>query len=144
MTKAFLASALTTVVAFSSLLSARQAAPPDTAAPGSITIRGCVTESMGHYMLTQALLIKPVATPVPSAATEPAVKPPSDDQMYALLGAEVKAHVGHRVEVVGTMPTSAASGNAPASADTTRTAHPMAGTVTVTSIKMLAASCPVD
>lgn len=97
---------------------------------------------MGHYMLTQAMLVKPEMTPVASAAAEPAQQPRSDDQTYELIGSMVKAHAGHRVEITGTMPSAGSSGNAPASADPARTAHPIAGTVTVKGVKMLSKTCP--
>jgi len=45
------------------------------------------------------------------------------------------------IEVVGTMPPNARSGNAQASQDPERTAHPMAGTVNVKTVTMLASTC---
>ena len=142
MTTASLAAAMIAAVSLGSILSAQQPSPksrPTTA--DSITVTGCVAESTGRYMLTQALLLKPVPTPVPSAAAEPAQKPPADDQTYELIGPQVKSHVGHRIEVAGTMASSGTSGNAPASADPARTAHPIAGKVEVKTIKMLASTC---
>src|SRR3954465_14825069 len=122
----------TAAVCLVSTASAQQSPPKSRAtSPDAVTIRGCVTESMGHYMLTQALLVKPAPTPVASPAPEPAQKAPADDQIYELIGAQVKAHVGHRVEIAGSMPLAGSNGNAPASADPSRTAHPIAGTVTV-------------
>src|SRR3954453_16134734 len=107
-------------------------------APESITIRGCVAESMGRYMLDKALIVKP--TVVPSAASDPSPAKTADDQVYELLGDQVKPHVGHQVEIVGTMPPNA-NGNARQPEDVKQTAHPMAGTVAVKRITMLASMC---
>lgn len=105
----------------------------------AITVKGCVAESMGRYMLDKAAIVTPIPTPVPPAATEPPQKSPADDHIYALIGPQVKAHVGHHVEITGTMPPKTADPNAQAPE---RTAHPMAGTVNVKTITMLAATCP--
>jgi hypothetical protein len=107
----------------------------------AITIRGCVTESMGRYMLKQAQIVKPAPTPTPSAAADPAPVKASDDQIYGLIGDVVKPHVGHQVEIVGTMPSQAAQGNASEPQDAKQTAHPMTGTVNVTKVTMLASTC---
>ena len=139
----FLTATATAAVCFVSTLAAQQpTAKSREKAADAVTIKGCVTESMGHYMLTQALLVKPEPTPVASAAPEPAQKAPADDQIYELIGAPVKAHAGHRVEIAGTMPLAGSSGNAPASADPSRTAHPIAGTVTVKKVTMISLTCP--
>src|SRR4051812_33897018 len=124
MRNVFFIATATAAVCFVTVVSAQQSTSKSRqTSPDAVTIKGCVTESMGRYMLTQALLVKPEPTPVASAATEPARKAPGDDQTYELIGAQVKAHAGHRVEIVGTMPSAGSSGNAPASADPGRTAH---------------------
>ena len=93
--------------------SPQTAGPSTNTAPDSITLKGCVAESMGRYMLNQASIVKPIfPTPVPSAAAEPAREPRSDDQVYELVGPEVKTHVGHQIEVVGTMPPTPPTENA--------------------------------
>jgi hypothetical protein len=133
----------TAVACFLGVVSAQQSTPKSSKkSADAVTIKGCVAESMGRYMLTQALLVKPEPTPVVSAAAEPAQKARADDQTYELIGAQVKAHAGHRVEIVGTMPPGGSSGNAPASADPSRTAHPIAGTVTVKTVTMISSTCP--
>jgi hypothetical protein len=139
----FLTATATAAVCFVRVASAQQSTPKSRVkSPDAVTIRGCVTESMGRYMLTQALLVKPVPTPVVSAAPEPAQNAPADDQTYELIGAQVKPHAGHRVEIAGTMAAPGSSGNAPASADPSRMAHPIAGTVAVTSVTMISSTCP--
>jgi hypothetical protein len=130
----------------SSIVGASAQQPPSTArrtgdARESTTARGCVAESMGRYMLNHALIVKPVPTQVPAPAAEPRPESPSDEQVYELIGPMVKPHVGHQVEVVGTIPSTAAAGNAAESADPKRTAHPMTGTINVTKVTMLASTC---
>jgi hypothetical protein len=143
MRNVFLTATATAAVFLVGVVSAQQStAKSRERSPDAVTIKGCVTESMGRFMLTQALLVKPDPTPVPSAAAQPAQKAPADDQTYELIGAQVKAHAGHRVEIVGTMPAAGTSGNATASADPGRTAHPIAGTVRVKTITMISSSCP--
>src|SRR3954453_16667877 len=128
----------TAAVCLVSAASAQQSTPKSRAtSPDAVTIRGCVTESMGHYMLTQALLVKPVPTPVVSAAPEPAQKAPADDQIYELVGAPVSAHAGHRVEIAGAIPAAGRDGNAAASGDPERMAHGRAGTVSVKTVRMI-------
>jgi hypothetical protein len=145
MTNTFIAATVTATVSLATVLAAQQPSTSRAKAGESVTITGCVAETTGHYMLTQAMLVKPapVRTPVAAGATgTTAQKPRADDQTYELIGAQVKAHAGHRVQVTGTMPSAGSDGNAPASADPARTAHPIAGTVTVKSLKMLSKTCP--
>ena len=140
----FAAAAVIALSSTAGALSAQQpAAKPasESPAPNSVTLKGCVAESMGRYMLKDAVIVKPVPTPTPAAAAEPVTTPPAADQIYGLIGPQVRAHVGHQVEIVGTMPPNADSGNAQASQDPERTAHPMAGTVNVKTVTMLASTC---
>jgi hypothetical protein len=144
MSKRHLHTALAVLLVTTPALAAQQSrtnATPTNAAPDAITIKGCVVESMGRYMLNDALVTKPTPNAVPSAQAAPAAKSGSDDQIYELIGAQVKAHVGHQVEVVGTMPPSGANGNAQKAQDPKQTAHPMAGTVNVKKVTMLASTC---
>ena len=144
MSQPILAATLIALLSSAGALSAQQ--PPakptsENSAPDSITLKGCVAESMGRYMLKDAVIVKPVPAPAPAGVTEPVVTPPATDQVYGLIGPQVSAHVGHQIEVVGTMPPNARSGNAQASQDPERTAHPMAGTVNVKTVTMLASTC---
>jgi hypothetical protein len=102
-----------------------------------VKLKGCVAEASGHYLLNRARAVAAAdAADVPAAAK-------SDDQVYELIGAAVKAHVGHEVEVTGTdIPSDAAPGGSSEPNDLKRTAHPMAGTINVKSMKMLSATCP--
>ena len=65
----------------------------------------------------------------------------ADVPPYELIGGQAKAHVGQQVEIVGTMPSdreAAARGS-----EATPTAHPMAGRVTIKSVKVLTPTCPL-
>ena len=54
----------------------------------SMTVTGCVAEGTGgHYMLNNAMM--------------PGMK--GDAKSYDLMGGDLKAHVGHKVEVTGSM-----------------------------------------
>jgi hypothetical protein len=115
-----------------------------TVPPTNVTVKGCVAEATGHYLLNRALVVRPVAeAPAPTATgapTPPAAK--ADDQVYELVGAQVAPHVGHQVQVTGTMvPSSTPTGGGMDGNDLKQAAHPMAGTVTVKSIKMIASTC---
>src|SRR3954469_25199995 len=110
---------------------------PKSARPASLTLKGCVAEASGHYLLNRAMPANPPVTPGPAGA--PAK---SDDETYELIGPGVKAHVGHQVEVTGTPTAEDSNSGGTEPNDLKRTAHPMAGTVNVKSVKMLAATCP--
>jgi hypothetical protein len=108
---------------------------------GAVTLRGCVAESMGHYLLNNATVVEPKAAPVPSPSADPSAVKTADVQPYELIGGQAKAHVGHQVEIVGTMPSdreTAARGS-----EATPSAHPMAGRVTIKSVKVLTTTCPL-
>jgi len=108
----------------------------------AVTLRGCVAESMGHYLLNNATVVEPKATPVPSRSPDPSSVKAADVQPYELIGGQAKAHVGHQVEILGTMRSNGDSGGARGSEEATPTAHPMAGRVTIKSLKMVATTCP--
>ena len=97
---------------------------------------------MGHYLLNNATVVNPKPTPVPPPAADPSSVKTADVPPYELIGEQAKAHVGHQVEIVGTMrsdgQTTAAHGTEPAAP----TAHPMAGRVSIKSLKMLTTACP--
>ena len=109
----------------------------DTAKP--ITVTGCVAQSGAVYRLDHAIV--GVDTDVDTQnrpATEARATP--ETMSYALIGTDVKAHLGHKVEVTGTM-----SGNKPSKdAAGTKTAPgtKLVGTLNVKSVKMVANTCP--
>jgi hypothetical protein len=113
----------------------------DTAAKkGTVTVTGCVAAGTepGHYMLNDA-----------TKEGDPAGAPMAS---YALMGGELKPHVGHKVAVTGTMDAKSAMGamgkggmakdtmpKETMSKDTM--AKEKAMTVNVKSLKMIAATC---
>lgn len=96
---------------------------------------------MGHYLLNNAIVVDPKATPVASPTADPSSAKTADVQPYELIGGQPKPHVGHQVEVVGTLRSDGDTA-ARGSEEATPTAHPMAGRVTITSLKMLKSICP--
>jgi len=110
--------------------------------PAAVTVRGCVAESMGHYLLNNPTVVDPKTTPVPSPSAEPGSVKTADVQPYELIGGQMKAHVGHQVEIVGTMRSDQESVATRASGEPTPQAHPMAGRITIKSVRMLATTCP--
>jgi hypothetical protein len=112
-------------------------------APATITLKGCVAEATGHYMLNRAMVVEPVAGARAAAAPATPVVENSDNQVYELIGAAVKSHVGHQVEITGsTVDADRASADGTRPNDLKQTAHPMAGTIDVKAVKMLAQTCP--
>ena len=114
-----------------------QPPPAQGAKPGSVTVSGCLAEGTpaGHFMLNNAMMI-------PGAMKKEGAPPMAtgDKSMtasYMLMGGEnLKAHVGHKVEVTGTF------GMAPKMDEKSATAKPMARELNVQSVKMISATCP--
>jgi len=101
-----------------------------------------VAESMGHYLLNNPTVVDPKATPPPSSSAEPGSVKTADVQPYELIGGQPNAHVGHQVEVVGTMRSDRETVATRGSEEPTPAAHPMAGRITIKSLRMLATTCP--
>ena len=124
--------------AFAQMPDAAKQAPMKGMKPGSVTVSGCVAEGTpaGHFMLNNASTM-PDAMKKEGSSTMPAT---GDKTMssYMLVGGEnLKAHVGHKVEVTGTV-------GAPGKPD-----EKMAGMkdmksaeLHVQSVKMVSATCP--
>ena len=143
----FIASFSLAAICSTALLAAQ--APP--AAPvqkpdHSVTVTGCVAPgaAAGQYMLTSAIAMPAVADKAKPAA-EKEQMPPGHTMTYMLVGGtDLKPHLGHKVEVLGML----AKPGVPPSATTkpdpgARATKDMAGgTVTVTSVKMVSATCP--
>jgi len=98
----------------------------------TVAVTGCVAEADGHFMLN-------------NATWEGTAKPAT----VALSGGTLKPHVGHKVEVTGTMKamdTGAMNKDATAKPDAMagydmKKDAAMAGTLTVKDLKMIAATC---
>lgn len=97
----------------------------------TVTATGCVAEAGGHYMLSNATTADATGAPM----------------SYALSGGTLKPHVGHKVEITGTMaePKKDAmakdSKDAMAKPDAKKDEMASAPTLSVKSVKMVAASC---
>ena len=114
----------------------------------TVMVTGCVTDAMGHYTLTNAM-ISDDALPTTSQTPPSSVGTTgSTGDSYGLTGGELKAHVGHKVEVTGTMDATMKTGSLETGKtvekDRQTTGSPAAtkGMLTVTSVKMISSSCP--
>ena len=103
------------------------------------TITGCVAQSGARYRLDHAI----VATdPDVDTQNRPATEasPTPKIMSYALTGADLKAHVGHKVEVTGTISSDKTS------KDTAEIkgvpGMQLVGTLNVKSVKMVSQTCP--
>ena len=117
----------------------------------SVTVTGCVaagTEA-GRFILTNAAVV-PAATAATTGTS--GVASPADaaaTTSYALTGSDLKAHLGHKVEVTGTTSQHAAKATtaapaapaADASAAVPAAASAPDATLDVKSLKMVAATC---
>jgi len=97
----------------------------------SVAVTGCVAESDGHFMLNNATIASQ-GTPM----------------SYELSGGTLKPHVGHKVEITGTMKPAAgmkkdtmAKDTMAKGADMKKSDMATAGTLDVKDVKMIAASC---
>ena len=114
----------------------------------SVTVTGCVTAGTeaGHFVLTNAALV-PAATMAPtgtSGVVAPAAAAAATS--YALTGSDLKAHLGHNVEVTGTTSQHDAKAATAAPAAQPSAAVPAAAsapdaTLDVKTLKMIAATC---
>jgi hypothetical protein len=123
---------------------------------GTVMVTGCVAQGddMNHFKLTNPTMSSmPMGT---AGATEPAMKtdtgaPTLMTKWYELDGGDLKAHLGHKVEVSGTMDKKgmmdhdkmAKSGTMGDKDKMDPMAHKdmMAGKIKVKSVKMLADTC---
>ena len=108
----------------------------------SMAVTGCVAEKDGHYMLNNAMM---------AGATKA--------ESYGLMGGDLKAHVGHKVEVMGTMDSKMMDKGKMDKMDKDKMSKDkmmekdkmdkdkmamsdMHGTLHVKSVKMMSATCP--
>ena len=100
------------------------------------TITGCVAQSDARYRLDHAV----VATdPDVDAQNRPGTEANATPKMvsYALVGADVKLHLGHKVEVTGTISSDKTSKDIAGVPG-----MKIVGTLNVTSVKMVSKTCP--
>jgi hypothetical protein len=100
------------------------------------TITGCVAQSDARYRLDHAIVATDSDVDTQNRpATEASATPKMTS--YTLVGADLKAHLGHKVEVTGTI-----------SSDKTSTdiagvpGMKIVGTLNVKSVKMVSKTCP--
>ena len=108
----------------------------------SMTVTGCVAEKDGHYMLNNAMMAGGAKA-----------------ESYGLMGGDLKAHVGHKVEVTGMMDSKMISKRKMHTMDTDKMSKDkmmekdkmdkekmamsdMHGTLHVKSVKMMSTTCP--
>jgi hypothetical protein len=97
----------------------------------SMTVTGCVAEKDGHYMLNNAMM----------AGDGKAMA-------YDLTGGELKAHVGHKVEVTGSTDSKMMDKGKMDKMDKDKMSKDkmgmsdVHGTLNVKSVKMISATCP--
>ena len=113
----------------------------DKMAKGTVKVTGCVAAgSMAdHYMLTHAEMSHDAMGKDKMAMEHD--KMAGDAMMsYVLAGGNLKAHVGHKVEVTGTLDKKNGMGNMKAK-DSTAKDDMTSSTLKVQSVKMLSDSC---
>jgi hypothetical protein len=116
-----------------------QAARQNTSSPKPTTIVGCVAQSNGAFRLDHAIVSTDMDAdtqqrPSPEASATPKML------SYLLAGADVKAHVGHKVEATGTVSSEKTSKGAGEMKGVP--GMKLVGTLDVKSVKMVSATCP--
>jgi hypothetical protein len=101
------------------------------------TITGCIAQSGAVYRLNQAII---GTDPDVDTQTRPSPEGTPKTLSYALIGADLKAHLGHKVEVTGTLTSDRTSKGTTAVKEIPEMRP--AGTLTVKSVKMVAETCP--
>jgi hypothetical protein len=116
-----------------------------TAKADTVTVTGCVADkdANGKYMLNNASMSDTSSTA--SSATGTTGSTAAETMSYELTGDNLKAHVGHKVEVTGTVQHAKMSKKASSDAGmtgSTATANAANNeTLRVKSVKMISASC---
>jgi len=101
------------------------------------TITGCVAQSGALFRLNQAII---GTDPDVDAQARPSPEGTPKMLSYGLIGADLKAHLGHKVEVTGTITSDRTSKDTTAIKEIPGVKP--AGTLTVKSVKMVAETCP--
>lgn len=107
---------------------------------GTVMMTGCVADGTGgHYMLNNAMMADNM-----KGQMKDDMKPMS----YNLMGGDLKAHVGHKVEVTGTMAPDKMMKDGKmdkmgkGTMDKDKMSGDAHGAITVKSVKMISATCP--
>ena len=127
-----------------------QIAGNTTAKNGAVTVTGCVAQAPDgkSYMLNDAIMAPLPTEKTPAATATTAASGDKTVLSYMLEGGEMKNHLGHKVQITGTRSAQKAGkidqASDPAKMDTGTMAmdhKDVGGTLKVTSMKMVAASC---
>ncbi|MEO8076973.1 MAG: hypothetical protein ABI818_11615 [Acidobacteriota bacterium] len=117
----------------------------------TVMVSGCVAEADGKYTLNHAMMMDKAAPAAgaPAMAAPSMAAPAMAPMSYSLTGGTLKPHVGHKVEITGTMKPAAKgmmakegmakSADKPAMGDMKKEAT--AGTLDVQALKMVSATC---
>lgn len=119
---------------------------------GAVTVTGCVAQGTDadHFKLTNAMMSPtPMGTTGADAAAKPDASKTEASASYELDGGNLKPHLGHKVEVSGTMDKKSMDHSTMAKPDagakepmgTSGQKDMTAGKINVKSVKMLAATC---
>jgi hypothetical protein len=109
-----------------------------------VTVTGCVAAgaATGQYTLTNATLAPTATDKVPPAADK-ADKMSAPATSYTLKGGDdLKPHLGHKVQVTGTLAKPNMSTEKMPTTEAPKADKMMAGTLNVTSVKMVSPTCP--
>ena len=151
MNRMMIATCCAAVLSTSSLVAA-QSGSADTMGKGMMNkemkVTGCVAQGsgdMGHFMLNNAMMsdammkdgMKKDTMKHDDAMMEGGMKGMS----FMLMGGDLKAHVGHKVEVTGMMADEGSMKKDSTSTDRTHTDMAGTHTLNVKSVKMIAATC---
>ena len=103
------------------------------------TITGCVAQSGALYRLDHAII---GTDPDVDTQSRPSTEASPTPKMlsYTLMGADLKAHLGHKVEVTGTISSDKASQDTAAIKGVS--GMKLVGTLNVKSVKMVSETCP--
>lgn len=107
-----------------------------------VMVTGCVAQSSGMYKLEHAMMSADMK------AMSKADMKSKHMMSYMLMGGDLKAHVGHKVEVTGTMSKDTMSKEMSKDKMPNDAMHKdaaammMGGTLQVKSVKMISATCP--
>jgi len=111
-----------------------------------VKVIGCIAggREAGHYRLTDAVLsgdeVPPTAGTAGKAGSGQDVSF-ENSRSYDLIGDRLKAHVGHKVEVIG-ITSDTKLNNSDVLNSAIGSSTPQKATLTVSSVKMIAATCP--
>ena len=115
----------------------KPATDKDSVKPSTIT--GCVAQSGVLYRLDHAIV---GTDPDVDTQNRPAAEASATPKMmsYTLVGADLKAHIGHKVEVTGTISSDKSSKNTAEIKG--MPGMKLVGTLSVKSVKMVSMTCP--